>query len=240
MQSRFAQFVIDRFAVNAFDGGTDVGGPGCRPNVLLLATTDGSALAHRLVREAGLGFRPAMGHTNLDRKALRRFQTFDAPVRWWNVVMPVTTDTGDIATRLRGEDIIDPHTNGEAFALRVRDASRIRSTIQYDMAWTIIIVDMSKTGSVPFGALADYISMVALAQVDAEADLAGQSTILNLFDAPDVVGGLTDWDKDYLAALYAAPNDRSSAEQQENGVVRTLVRERRARETTGQAPVAED
>ena len=108
------------------------------------------------------------------------------------------------------------------------------------MAWTIIIVDMSKTGSVPFGALADYISMVALAQVDAEADLAGQSTILNLFDAPDVVGGLTDWDKDYLAALYAAPNDRSSAEQQENGVVRTLVRERRARETTGQAPVAED
>lgn len=240
MQPRFAQFVIDRVAVNAFDAGADVGEPGCRPNVVVLATTDGSALAHRLVREAALGFRPAMNHTNLHRKSLRNFQTSDAPIRWWNVVMAVATDSGAIATRLRGDDILDPFTNGEFFALRVRDGSRIRSNIQYDMAWTIVIVDMSKTSSVAFGALADYISMVALAQVDAEADLAGQSTILNLFDMPGVVGGLTDWDKDYLAALYAAPNDRSSAEQQENGVVRTLVRERRAREVEGQAPVAAD
>lgn len=225
MQPRFAQFAIDRIAVNAFDAGADVGEPGCRPNVVILATTDGPALAQKLVREAGLGFRPGMSHTNLHRDALRNFQTSDAPVRWWNVVMPVTTDSGAIATRLWGDDIIDPFTGGRFFALRVRDGSRIRSNIRYDMAWTIVIVDMSKTGSVPFGALADYISMVSLAQVDAEADLAGQATIMNLFDAPDIVQGLTDWDKDYLAALYAAPNDRTSAQQQVNGVVRVMVQQ---------------
>lgn len=239
MQPRFAQFVIDRIAVNAFDAGADVGEPGCRPNVVVLATTEGPALAQRLVREAGLGFRPAIVHTNLNRKALRTFQTSDAPVRWWNVVMPVTTDTGVIATRLHGDEIIDPLTN-TFFALRVRDGSHIRSNVRYDMAWTIVVVDMSKTGAAPFGALADYISMIALAQVDAEADLAGQSTIMNLFDAPGTVGGLTQWDKDYLAALYAAPDDRVSASQQENGVVRTLVRGRQAREVVDQEPVAED
>ena len=61
MQPRFAQFIIDRIAAIAFEAGTDFGGPECRPNVVVLATTDGPALAQRLVREAGLGFRPAMG-----------------------------------------------------------------------------------------------------------------------------------------------------------------------------------
>lgn len=91
--------------------------------------------------------------------------------------MPVTTDSGDIAVRLRGDDIVDPFT-GRPFLLRVRHGSHIRSNLRYDMAWTIVIVDMSKTEAAPFGALADYISMVSLAQVDADVHLSGQSTIM--------------------------------------------------------------
>jgi len=108
------------------------------------------------------------------------------------------------------------------------------------MAWTIVIVDMSKTEAAPFGALADYISMVSLAQIDPDGDLSGQSTILNLFDAPDMAGGLTQWDKDYLAALYTASDDPVSASQQENGVVRALLLERLARASHDGAPVAEE
>lgn len=225
MQPRYAQFVIDRIAVNALEAGADVGEPGCRPNVIILATTDGSALAKKLVKEVGLGFRPAINHTNLTRDALADFQNSDAPVRWWNVVMPVMTDTGDVAIALRGDSIVD----GDKFAMtRVRDGSHIRSNIRYDMAWTIVIVDMSKTDGVPFGTLADYISMVSLAQIDADADLTGQSTVMNLFEAPGQVRGLSQWDKDYLAGLYAAPNDRASAGQQVNGVIRAMSRRQHA------------
>jgi len=124
--------------------------------VIILATTDGPALAKKLVRDAGLGFRPAIQHTNLTRNALSEFQNAAQPVRWWNVVMPVTTDAGDIATVLKGDSVRDPSSNRLRF-LTVRDGSRIRSNIRYDMAWTIIIVDMSKTGGAPFGVLADLI-----------------------------------------------------------------------------------
>ena len=236
MQPRFAQFVIDRIAANTLDAGADVGGPGCRPNVIILATMDGPALARRLVDEAGLGFRPAINHTNLTRDALANFQNSDAPVRWWNVVMPVTTDTGDIAIALRGDSVVD---GGKFRMIQVRDGSRIRSNIRYDMAWTIVIIDMNRTNGVPLGVLADYVSMVSLAQVDAEADLTGQDTVMNLFEDPAAVDSLTQWDKDYLAALYATPPDRVGTAQQEGAVVRTLTRQRRADDEAARTPVVD-
>ena len=221
MQPRFAQFVIDRIAANALDAGADVGEPGCKPNVIILATTDGPALAENLVKEVGLGFRPAINHTNLSRDALADFQNSDAPVRWWNVTMPVTADTGEVAITLKGD---------EPRQVTVRDGSRIRSNIRYDMAWTIVIIDMSKTGGVPFGTLADYVSMVSLAQIDPDADLSGQSTVMNLFRSPAEIDGLSQWDKDYLAALYAAPSDRANGDRQEAAVAHSLIQQRRQRE----------
>lgn len=231
MQPRFAQYVIDRIAANALEAGAEVGAPGCKPNVIILATNDGAALAHKLVREVGFGFRPAINHTNLSRDALADFQNSDAPVRWWNVVMPVTTDTGDLAITLRGDD---PRK------VTVRDGSRIRSNVRYDMAWTIVIVDMGKTGGAPFGVLADYVSMVSLAQIDPAADLSGQSTVLNLFRSPANVDGLTLWDKDYLAALYLAPSDRADSHRQDAAVARALIQQRRAREGLEDAAVDGD
>ncbi|MBA4806834.1 hypothetical protein [Brevundimonas sp.] len=230
MQPRFAQFVIDRIAANALDAGADVGGPDCKPNVIILATTDGPALAKKLVKEVGLGFRPAINHTNLSRDALADFQNSGAPVRWWNVTMPVTTDTGELAITLRGDD---PQQ------VVVRDGSRLRSNVRYDMAWTIVIVDMSRTNGAPFGVLADYVSMVSLAQIDPSADLSAQSTVMNLFNTPSEIDGLSQWDKDYLAALYSAPTDRFSAEQQENGVLHSMARRQQERDRADEAPVSD-
>lgn len=221
MRAEYAQFVIDRIAANGLDAGADIQGPGCTPNVIILATTDGKALAKKLVDEVGLGFRPAINHTDLGRDALKDFQDSDAPVRWWNVTLPVTVDTGDLAIALRGDS--PP-------LVTVRDGSRLRSNVRYDMAWTIVIVDMTKTGGSPLGALADYVSMVSLAQVDPAADLSGQDTVMNLFNDPQNIASLTQWDKDYLAALYAAPADRANAQRQEEGVARSLIQQRRERD----------
>lgn len=227
MQPQFAQFVIDRIAINALDAGADVAGPGCRPNVIVLATSDGSALAQRLVSEFGLGFRPAIQQTNRSRAALREFQNSREPVRWWNVSMPVEASSGEIAARLHG-DFLDPDGSGKPRMVVVRDGSRIRSNIRHDMAWTIVIIDMSRTDGVPLGVLADYVSMVSLAQIDPVADLAGQQTIMNLFRTGGAMRGLTSWDKDYLVALYSAPTNRFDNRSQEAAVTRALVRQRLA------------
>lgn len=110
----------------------------------------------------------------------------------------------------------------------MRDGSNLRSNVRYDMAWTIIILDMSRTGGVPLGVLADYVSMVSLAQIDPAADLVGHQTVMNLFAEGAAVQGLTSWDKDYLAALYNASPDRRHSRSQEAAVTRSLVRHRRA------------
>lgn len=120
MRPDLAQFLIDRIAVNAFEVGADVGGPGCKPNVIILATADGSALAKKLVGDFEMGFRPAAGHTNLPRAALREFQTSSKPVRWWNVAIPVETSTGEISARMYG-DMMYPDGGDTPAAVQVRD-----------------------------------------------------------------------------------------------------------------------
>ena len=226
MQPRYAQYIIDQIALTALDLDIVVGEPGCSPNVIIFATADGDALAEQLVSETGYGFRPADHGTDLGRRALRDFQEAGTPVRWWNVVMPVTADTGDLALTLRGD---------EPRAVRVRDSSRLRSNIRYDMAWTIIIMDMTKLGDASLAALADYVAMVSLAQIDPQADVSDQDTVLNLFGEGQTVSGLTGWDRDYLSALYLAPNNRADGDRQQDGIEHFLIRER-ARDLEEQEP----
>lgn len=220
MQPRFAQFVIDRIARTALDVGVDVGGPGCRPNVVIVATDDGAATADRLVRGAGFGFRPTISGSNLGQAALQQFRTSDAPVRWWHVTLPVMADTGQLANALRGDA---PPT------VVIRRGSRLVSDVRYDLALAIVVIDMSKTGEVPMGLLADYSAMVVLSQIDPSADTRQQATILNLFNEAGV-DGFSDWDRDYMSALYSADTDRAKASQQRRSIVSALADERRERQ----------
>jgi hypothetical protein len=219
MRPQFAQLMIDQVARRAIEAGVDVEGPGCRPNVVILATDNGPLLAGRLVDEAGVGFTPADSATNLSRAALNRFRTSHTPVRWWHVTIPTDAYTGQPAVRLRGQE---PPT------VNVRDVSRIRSNIRYDLGWVIIVVDMSRTGEASFGALSDYVAMATLAQLDATADTSRFDTVLNLFADDPKVSGLTDWDRDYLTALYTTRGDRATVAQQMNDMVRSLTQARRS------------
>lgn len=218
MRRDFAQYLIDRMSVVALDAGAEVDGPGCQPNVIIQATGDGRALAAELVEGAGLAFQPSINGTNLGRDALNDFLTSDRAVRWWHVSFPVEPDSGQIAIALKGQA---PPT------VTVRDASRLRSNIRYDLGYVVIVLDMSRTEGVPFGALADYVAMTALTQVDPMGDFRGEDTILNLFQPGIEVGALTQWDLDYLAALYTAPTNRASAAQQARDIAQRLAGLRR-------------
>ncbi|GAA0638206.1 hypothetical protein [Brevundimonas lenta] len=218
MRADVAQFMIDRVAIAALDAGVDVEGPGCRPNVIILATSDGPGLANEMVERVGLGFRPAVSSTNLGRDALNHFRTADVPVRWWHVTVPVEPQSGQVAIAFRGQ---------EAPTLTVRDASRLRSNVRYDIGWAIIIVDFSMTEGEPLGAVADYVAMATLTQLDPFADMRGLDTILNLFERGSDVTSLTSWDKDYLTALYSSRADRATEAQQINDMVTRMNQVRR-------------
>jgi hypothetical protein len=222
----YAQYMVDRVSQIAVGIGLDVGEPGCRPEVMIIASDNGAALAQRLVRDNPTGFRPASALTDRGSAALRAFQSSDEPIRWWHVSMPVSVDTGEAAVALHGEA---PPT------VAVRDASRLRSNVRDDLKRVVIIVDVSKVGSVSFRALSDYVAMVALAQINSGTDLERYPTVLNLFSDREAVTGLTDWDLDYLSGLYTSRADRARPSQQQRDIARGMLGEREIRVRSDEA-----
>jgi hypothetical protein len=216
----YAQAVIDRVAQRVIEAGGDVAEPGCKVDVMIVGTDNGAQMAKALVRDDPRGYRPSRGSTDPGSAALRRFQEGEAPVRWWHVSLPVNVDTGEPAIRLDSEE----------YSLNaVREASRLRSNVRDDLARVVVIVDFTKTADVRASALVDYIAFIALAQVNPDGDLAGHSTILNLFNSPADFTEMTQWDRDYLAALYRAVPNRFTLQAQTRSIADEVVRGRRDR-----------
>ena len=215
-----AQVVVDQVSRIALDLGLEPGEPGCRPNILVIASSDGEALARALVERSPRAFRPNYSGASRGASALARFQSSSAPVRWWHLSLPVT-ETGDIAVRLPG---------GSAPFVR-QDSSRLTTRLRNDLRRAYVIVELEDMEGVTFQQLGDYIGMVTMAQIDPEAETAAYDTILNLFDAPGSVSGLTEWDRSYLSALYDAELNRRSPNHQGGEVAGLMLRDRRRART---------
>lgn len=198
LRAEVAQYIVDRASDVARELGLEAGEPGCTANVLIIAAADGQAVAEGIVEERRRAFVPGGSGMTRSLSALEDFRTSDAPVRWWHVSTPVDSETGQLATRMPGQ---------EAPQTAVSRASRIRTDIRDDMFRAIIIVDITKVESLTLPQLADYCTLIALAQVDAKAEVASFETILNVFIDP-TISGLTSWDRDYLAALYGIEQNR--------------------------------
>lgn len=213
LKAPHGQMLADRIGDIADGLGIRVGEPGCTPNVLVIGTDDGAVTASALVEGWRRRFRPPIDNTNMGLAALERFKTSNAPVRWWHISLPVSVDTGQLAARVAG---------GNPPSLGSRNLSRMRSPLRYDMNSATVVIDMTRAGGVSLPALLDYTAMVVLAQVDPRSDYSDQPTVLNLFNDPEGVTAMTDWDHSYLQALYEAEPDRSSARAQEAAVAQRL------------------
>lgn len=221
LRSEVGQYVIDRISDVARELDVEAGEPGCRPNILIVAAADGAALASALVEDRPRNFDLRHNGTDAGTAAFRAFRTGNQPVRWWQISLPIDSDTGGRAVRLPG-DAAPP-------LIRVFAASRLRTQIRDDMVRSIIIVDVDRLGGATLVQLADYLALVALAQVDGEAETEGYPTILNLFaDPASAPAGLTDWDRSYLTALYEHDQLRINRNSQVRAVAEAVTGDRRA------------
>jgi hypothetical protein len=216
-RTEVAQALVDQVSSVAADAGLEIGEPGCSANVLILGTEDGSALAAGLVDRTPRAFRPLYSGAARSSEALDRFVATDAPVRWWHVSLPVNRETGDPAVRLPGDA-------GPRF---VRGEGRLRTGVRNDLLKVFVIVDVTGAAGVDVRRLGDYVGMVALAQIDPEADPSSYDTVLNLFDEPDAHRGLTAWDRSYLQALYRAELNARAVNQQGGEVSSSMYRDLR-------------
>ena len=213
-----AQYLADRVSEVAMDIGLDPGEPGCRPNILIIGTDDGAAMAQGLVAARRNVFWPGGSGMSRSRAALDAFQTSDKAVRWWHISLPVNSQTGQVAVRLPGE---------EAPVVARTTSGRLRTTIRNDLSRVIIIVDMGKAEGLDLRQVADYAAMVAFSQIDPDAATEGYDSILNLFRQPQMTPQLSEWDMAYLKALYAAELNQSSAAHQAGEIQGLMARDQK-------------
>ena len=226
MRTATAQYLADRVSEIGMDIGLDPGEPGCKPNILIMAATDSAELATGLVEAYPRLFNPGGSGMVRTRAALRRFQSDNQPIRWWQVSLPVDNHTGKVAVRMPGEE--PPVTTGTA--------SRLRTEIRNDISRVIIVLDIPKLEGLDMKQVADYAAMVAYSQVDPDADFGGYDTILAL-DSNRDVRGITDWDMAYLRALYSAELTSVSKTQQLGEIARLMeMRQIRSQEDTRRGP----
>jgi hypothetical protein len=216
LQADAAQYIVDRISKEAVDLGLEPGEPGCAPDVIVIFTTDAKQLATYLVKHNKRLFLPGMGAGGIarNRTALDEFVQSDKPVRWWDVSIPVDARMGVTAVRLPASENSAPVAGDiRAPVVNVAGPSRVHSGIRDDLQRVIIIVDGTKLQGTTWQQLADYLGVLSLAQVRADTDLAAFDSILNLFANPKAYSGLTDWDRSYLQALYAANQERTPSVQ---------------------------
>ncbi len=233
LDGEIAQYLSDRISTVATDMGLTAGAPGCTPNILVIATADAEGLARQLTVERRRAFR--MGGAGMDRggAALRDFVATARPVRWWQMAMPVDSETGGRAVRIPGDcegvQCAGGDDSAMAFAphIKVFAASRLRTQIVDNLIRALVIVDVDEVQNVSALQLADYIAMVSLAQIDPNADTSGFASILNVFDAPGSSDSLTDWDKAYLNGLYAAERNQLGERAARSDVVDSIRRSHR-------------
>ena len=72
------------------------------------------------------------------------------------------------------------------------------------ISYAIVVVDTNQLTRkhVKLGQLADYVSLVGLADIQSGTDGGGAPTILRLFHDPNPPDALTPWDRALLYSLY--------------------------------------
>ncbi|MFT3726812.1 MAG: hypothetical protein QM759_03200 [Terricaulis sp.] len=224
IQARYAQFIADRISQRAYQLGLTPGRSGCRANIFIFVTPDSQSFAHALVEHKALMASHTVEENGNSRgqEALADFGDTNRPVRWWHVTQSVASN-GQVLGN--GEAISGPMAH-EIVRLPAGQASRLQPTTRQDFNRVLIILDATQSQGLPFSSIADYLAMVALAQLDPAADTSAYDSILNLFRARSSGAAtpteLTNWDLGYLEGLYGAPRFARNSRQQMGSIARHM------------------
>lgn len=209
MRPENAQLVIDRIYDNAEYVGAQINQTeNCGANVWVIIVDDPAATYDAMLEKRDPLLR---GLTKFERSRIDKQQ---GPVRAWHRTTTRDENGIEVATGFEtASDFLAAKTGGSGAAsptppaVSTTNMSRLRLPIREDLDMAIVLVARSALGSIDALALADYVSMRALARTEEpnEEDLLEEEvyhTILSLFDEDSAADRLTVFDRAYLRGLY--------------------------------------
>ena len=199
----FGAVVSQRIRQEAQELGVALGGPRCEPDVVVILTDQPQPLLNEMRRR-----RPGIFGDHM-APALDAMIAKQEPVRIWQVTQDQPGDG-------------DPENDTIGVGLMTRtfdhqSASRVTTLSRQTIKSILLVVDVNAVQSVTADALADYLTMAAFANVDQDADLGSDPTIMNLFRDEAAVAtppvALTSWDRAYLKGLYETRGNMIAGQQ---------------------------
>lgn len=187
-------YVRSRLRQVASDVGLKFAARKCYPNLMILFSREPEAMLDQ-ARQRGKIRYDAISLSRIDR-----FKANANPVRWLSY-------TGEVAAY---GDISSGDT--DIRAMRAPD-SHILQPVASRLNYSLVVVDARKTDGVEIGALADYLTLITLADIRPDARQPDQASILNLFAEPGGPKRMTASDRAYLRGLYTLKTDRMGPDQ---------------------------
>jgi hypothetical protein len=222
LEVKLARFIADRIRTRANAAGARVADERCRGNMLISFSGDAGAVARSLAKRKPSSFSEVKLRDKPD------LLNGGAPVRWW------------YSTEVRGRDgnpLGDSEppfiTSGDSFGkvlpgpghyLSLHSNSIVSTQTVRALVSATVLIDVTKATGVRLDSLADYVALVALAEIQPRNKLVSAS-ILGLFGPVESPGQLTDWDVRFLHGLYHLPLDRR-ARQHRGALTASLLKEK--------------
>jgi hypothetical protein len=198
-------FIVQRISTIARSAGIPVEAAGCKPNLRVMITSDPARLIKKMWSDNPNEFADLSGE-RATASEVGRFMEDPRPIRAWYGVELV----GAMGNELDSYNEM-PSRSRAPRVNRMPTMSRLRNDDLQSIRSTLVVVDKGRIIGQHLGAVADYVALIGLAEVNLAGDYSGAESILSLFTEPENRESITElsaWDAAFLKALYAT--DQSS------------------------------
>ena len=216
-------FVVGRMRSLAKATDVPLAKPGCDPNVIVIVTSNKSALLAAMEKK-----HPDYFPADWSDRRIHQLERDAEPVSAWQFEGVVSTDDLRIADGTASSDPVDPAGLVAATIATTAPASRLRPPGRHDVLTSILIVQTSALTGLTTTQFADYAAMRTFVNTDpAKLRASPSETILKVMDAPmgtAVPLSVTNWDYSFLKAYYASGTE-SYANVQRSEITQRMKRE---------------
>ena len=198
----------------------------CKANVVISFATDARAVVQRIAQKAPGRIAEVSGPA---RSALLKG---DAPIRWWYTTQETGVDgisatvSDNLAANAGTAEGGGSSIGNGLPTIQAYSSSIIRTQVVRALRSATVVIDVKLAQGVPLDAVADYAAMVAFAEIK-PSQMPPPNSVLGLFgkrkglvgEGKGLVGegkelvAATDWDINFLRALYSIPAARAGWKQ---------------------------